>query len=453
MASTATTPRTPRTPRAFPATALPTQSPDFAPAEAASGQAAPASDWLQPQSVPATPETTKSGGNAGPSVPEQGRAVWHSPPSTPQEQMQMSEGLSLQTNQGSLSAPAKMYGLPSAEDIDALCDMDNPSHHRSQGMPSNVRLHDNAAYQPINMQHALAPVATTLPPAAVQDDVIEGPSVSGFHSTYTNDMAAPQHSSSQFKRTLSGHSRQSFPPNRPELPEPSMPYLQGSRLQSECDSSAFDEGASSTLIHSISNEEQNMHDLLEDDNDDIFYNVMDTQQHGSDMGEVSHRAQQQLNTMELHGILGQHGYKLPELAGDQEEEEESDGDDGVGDEDLDDPDVDDDDEDDEESNKDIFKVCIHLVGKHLVGKLIVGKVKKQVASAQAMCLCLRLSVVNCCIQIIPQLDTACQPQLYVKCASAMCQPQQVQNLWQEQIVLSLPLFEAKMQLFTGLFPF
>ena len=99
-----------------------------------------------------------------------------------------------------------------------------------------------------------------------------------------------------------------------------------------------------------------MHDLLGDDNDDVFYNVMDTQQHIQEMGVDRHRTQQ-LNTMELHGLLGQHGYKLPELAGDQEDDEDSDGDDGVGDgdEDLDDPDVDDDD-DDENSSKAIFKV-------------------------------------------------------------------------------------------------
>ena len=360
MASTATTPCSPRTPRALPPTALPTQSADIAPAESASRQAAPASDWLQPQSVPATPEMANSGGNAAPSAPEQGRAVWHSPPASPHQQMFMPEALSLQTNQGSFSAPAKIYGLPTAEDIDALCDMDNPSHQHSQGTPSDIRLHDNAAYQPIKMQHALAPLATTAP-TAVQDDATDRMSVPGFQSTYTNDIAAPQHSSAHLKHTTSGRSRQPFPPNRPEMTEPSMPYLQASRLQSECDSSAFDEGASSMLIHSISNEEQNMHDLLEDDNDDIFYNVMDTQQDGSDMGDAGHRAQQQLNTMELHGILGQHGYKLPELAGEQEEEEDSDGDDGVGDgdEDLDDPDVDDD-EDDEESSKAIFKVCFHV---------------------------------------------------------------------------------------------
>ena len=147
-----------------------------------------------------------------------------------------------------------------------------------------------------------------------------------------------------------------------------MPYPQGLRLQSECDSSAFDEGASSTLIRSISNEEQNMQDLLEDDNDDIFYNVMDTQQHDADMADSRHSAQQ-LNTMELHGLLGQHGYKLPELAGDQEEEEESEGEgeDGAGDceEDLDDPDVDDDEEeeDDEDSSKAIFKVYLTVLSR------------------------------------------------------------------------------------------
>lgn len=97
-----------------------------------------------------------------------------------------------------------------------------------------------------------------------------------------------------------------------------------------------------------------MHDLLEDDNDDMFYNVMDTRQNDQEVGVDRHRTQQ-LNTMELHGILGEHGYKLPELAGDQEEEEEeSDGEEGAGDEDLDDPDVDDD-EDDEDA-KAIFKV-------------------------------------------------------------------------------------------------
>lgn len=106
-----------------------------------------------------------------------------------------------------------------------------------------------------------------------------------------------------------------------------------------------------------------MHDLLGDDNDDIFYNVMDTQQHDPEAGLERHRMPQ-LNTMELHGLLGQHGYKLPELAGDQEDDEESDGDDGVGDgdEDLDDPDVDDDDED-EDASKAIFKV--RAQSKHL----------------------------------------------------------------------------------------
>ena len=335
VASTATTPRTPNP---QPSTGGNISSAEFATAESVLQQAALTPDRLQPHSVPATPEMVELVGDA----PE-GRAAWHGPASGHVQQQMLAK------HEQPPATGRRLSGLPSAEDIDALCDMDNPSHHASS-MREGRHVQDDRMCQP--MHPALAPVLTRSS-AAAHDDLAERPSKSGLPGTYTHDASTPQHSSSShFKRSLA---RQNFPPNRLDMPESSMPCSHSFRLHSECDSSAFDEGASSTLIHSISNEEQSMHDLLVDDSDDIFYNVMDTQQ-DPQMSMDRHRTQQ-LNTMELHGLLGQHGYKLPELAGEQEDDEDSDGDDGVGDgdEDLDDPDVDDD-GDDEDTSKAIYKV-------------------------------------------------------------------------------------------------
>ena len=337
VASTATTPRTPNP---HTSTSVEISSADFATAEEVSRQAAPTPDRLQPHSVPATPEMAEFVGDAS-----EGRAAWHSPPPGHGQQQLLAK------HEQPPFTGRRLTGLPSAEDIDALCDMDNPSHHAA-GLRDGRHLQDDRICQP--MHPVLAPVLTRSS-AAAHDDMADRPPKPGVPGTYTHDAATPQHSSSSHsKRSLS---RQHFPPNRPDMPESSMPCSHSFRLHSECDSSAFDENASSTLIHSISNEEQSMHDLLGDDNDDTFYNVMDTQQHDPEMAVDRHR-RPQLNTVELHGLLGQHGYKLPELAGDQEDDEDSDGDDrvGDGDEDLDDPDADDDD-DDEDASKAIFKVA------------------------------------------------------------------------------------------------
>ena len=350
--SVASTVTTPRTPKPLLSSGADVSSAEFVTAEGASRQAAPTPDRLQPHSVPATPEMLEFGGD--PTVLEEGRAAWHSPPPSGhvQQQMLVPDALSSlhAQHERSPASSSKLTGLPSAEDIDALCDMDKPSH-RVQGLPENQHRHDERLYQP--MHPGLAPVLTHSS-GATHDDLADRPLKSGVPNSYTTDASTPQHSSSHFKQC----SRQQFPPNRSEMPESSVPCSHSFRLHSECDSSAYDEGASSTLIHSISNEEQSMHDLLGDDNDDIYYNVMDTRQHDSDMAVDRHRTQQ-LNTMELHGLLGQHGYKLPELAGEQVEDEESDGDDigGDGDEDLDDPDGDDDDVD-EDANKAVFKVGV-----------------------------------------------------------------------------------------------
>ncbi|KAL3152402.1 hypothetical protein ABBQ32_001454 [Trebouxia sp. C0010 RCD-2024] len=345
--STATTPRTPRPP---PPTSADRPSAEFAIAESASRHAAATPARLPPGSIPATPEMaelggeTVSGGRA--TLVQDGRAAWQSPPSV-QQQMLLQDALSSPARPERSPAPSgKLSTLPSAEDIDALCDMDKPSLP-ADIFPASGHSHVDRMYQ--SAHPALAPVLTH-GSGGTHDDLADRPSRVGVPSSYPNEASTPQQSSSHSRHSLS---RQHFPPNRSDMPESSARCCHSFRLQSECDSSAFDEGASSTLIHSISNEEQNMHDLLEDDNDDMFYNAMDSRQNDQEVGVDRHRTQQ-LNTMELHGILGEHGYKLPELAVDQEEEEEeSDGDEGAGDEDLDDPDVDDD-EDDEDA-KAIFK--------------------------------------------------------------------------------------------------
>lgn len=100
-----------------------------------------------------------------------------------------------------------------------------------------------------------------------------------------------------------------------------------------------------------------MREMLEEGNDDMSCDIaMDSQQHDRDDEGPGSRAEQ-LNTLELHGILGQHGYMLPELAGEQEEEEESDGDDDADGDDNDDLDDNEEDEEaDEASDKNLFKV-------------------------------------------------------------------------------------------------
>ncbi len=367
--STVSAATTPRTPRTNPPTATATPFSESPFADAQMRPAAQTPDRLQPQSVPATPEpTAEFGGNTvglganvqlGNSGTEHGianRAAGVSPAAAHRQQMLLPEPLGRQVVP---SGRSKLYGLPSAEDIDALCDMDNPSH-QSQQMDPSTQTHPHAVFNPADMAPttSLAPILTSST-ADTYDESADRPSSSGTQNTYTNDVYTPQHSStSQFKRGPVAQSRHFASPSRYEAPESSVPHPQSFRMQSECDSSAYDEGASSTLVHSISNEEQIMQDLLEEDNDDIFYNNnMDTQQHDRE-GERTGNRVEQLNTMELHGILGQHGYKLPELAPEQEEEEESDGDadgeDGDGDEDLDDNEEDE--EDDIASDKSIYKV-------------------------------------------------------------------------------------------------
>lgn len=355
------TPRTPRTPPSNAPTAPPSPA-QQSPFSREQTTAVP--DRLQPQSVPATPEPAAVfGGN----LTDLGRKMGTSPhmqahgagnnlagvpsPSPPwQSGPQPESFVPVYSKQRAPAPKSKLFGLPSAEDIDALCDMDNPSH-LSSSADATAQLHHNPAFETAPI---MAPILTS--GAGDYDDGADRPSSSGLLNTYSNGAYAPQYSSSStFRPAPITHSRPNPVSTRQDAAEASNAYAHSLRLQSECDSSAYDEGSSSMLIHSNSNEEQNMHDLLEEDTDDIFYT-----QHGGHPDDMHNTQAEQLNTLELHGILGQHGYKLPELAGEQEEEEEeSDGeaegdDDADGDEDLDD-DNELDDEDDEGSEKNLFK--------------------------------------------------------------------------------------------------
>lgn len=363
-----TTPRTPRTPRTH--TPVPTVTP-AARLSFTGEQYRPSADSqstphrLPPQSVPSTPQpAAESGGNGaalGGNVSQQGlvgRGVGGSPNGAPQQQMLMPEAVPALSRQSlSPSGQATFSSLPSAEDIDALCDMNivhaslhsesaklGSPHHQTAAAESAVLAPDSSLAPKMH----LAPILTNAAPGMYLGSA-EGPSSSGVQTMPVSGAFMPQYtSSSQFKQGTPAQARQLTPAGQFEAPESSVPYSQSMRIQSECGSSAYDEGTSSTLIHATS----------EEGNDDIFYdNSMDAQQHDRDDEGPGRRAEQ-LNTMELHGILGQHGYKVPELVGEPEEEEESDGEDeGDGDEDLDDNEEDDaDDGDDDSSDKTMFQV-------------------------------------------------------------------------------------------------
>ncbi|DBB10599.1 TPA: hypothetical protein ACH3X3_007111 [Trebouxia sp. C0006] len=367
-------PATPRTPRSHPPAPLPTP-PQGLSSNAWSRPAAEVEsppDRLQAQSVPATPEpAAESGGNGaafggkpdfGWTQPGQhpesvGRGVGPSPAGQSQQQILLPAVLPALARQSLTSqGQAKFRALPSAEAIDALCDMSDGSHHAESAKAAS-QLHQTAAYQQeMAPSSSLAPVLTNSAAAAYNESA-DTPSYSGGQAAHINGASVVQHtSSSQYKQ---GSSMQAHPhtlSSQYEAPESSMPYPQSFRMPSECDSSAYDEGGSSTLIHSISNEEQIMREMLEEGNDDMSCDiVMDSQQHDRDDEGPGSRAEQ-LNTLELHGILGQHGYMLPDLAGEQEEEEESDGDDDADGDDNDDLDDDEEDEEtDEASDKGLFK--------------------------------------------------------------------------------------------------
>ena len=368
-------PATPRTPRSHPPAPLPTP-PQGLSSNAWSRPAAEVEsppDRLQAQSVPATPEpAAESGGNGaafggkpdfGWTQPGQhpesvGRGVGPSPAGQSQQQILLPAVLPALARQSLTSqGQAKFRALPSAEAIDALCDMSDGSHHAESAKAAS-QLHQTAAYQQeMAPSSSLAPVLTNSAAAAYNESA-DTPSHSGGQAAHINGASVVQHtSSSQYKQ---GSSMQAHPhtlSSQYEAPESSMPYPQSFRMPSECDSSAYDEGGSSTLIHSISNEEQIMREMLEEGNDDMSCDiVMDSQQHDRDDEGPGSRAEQ-LNTLELHGILGQHGYMLPDLAGEQEEEEESDGDNDADGDDNDDLDDDEEDEEtDEASDKGLFKV-------------------------------------------------------------------------------------------------
>ena len=327
-----TTPRTPHTPRthAHTETATPSLKSPFS--ESQARPSAPTPHRLEHQSVPATPElASETGGH---------RADIGGNEIIPDRKRQ----------QPGARAKSKLYGLPSAEDIDALCDMDNPGQ-------SHLNL--NAAYEPAEANLRLAPSLTGTTANPYQESADRPSSSNTVQNTHNIDMYTPQPggSSQQGLLTQLGQYTSSSTFETPEAP---MLHSQSFHPQSECDSSAYDEGASSTLIHSISNEEQIMQDMLEEDHDDGFYTNLDVQQHDREDEAHGNRVEQ-LNTMELHGILGQHGYKVPELAGEQEEAEDSDadGEDGDGDEDLDDNDEDY--EEDGISDKNLFKVFSRLI--------------------------------------------------------------------------------------------
>jgi len=336
-------PATPRTPRSHPPAPMPTPPQGLSPP-----------DRLQSQSVPATPQpAAETAGNGaafggkpdfGWTQPGQhpesvGRDVGSSPAGHSQQQMLPPAALPALARQSLTSqGQAKFRALPSAEAIDALCDMSSDSHH-ADSANSASQLHQTSVVQ------------------------------------HTN--------SSQYKQGSSTQAHPHMLSSQYEPPESSMPYPQSFRMQSECDSSAYDEGASSTLIHSISNEERIMREMLEEGNDDMSCDIaMDSQQHDRDDEGPGGRAEQ-LNTLELHGILGQHGYMLPDLAGEQEEEEESDGDDDADGDDNDDLDDNEEDEEtDEASDKGLFKVlCFHAKSD---GPVIV--VQLQLAMSRASCL-------------------------------------------------------------------
>ncbi|KAA6426932.1 MAG: hypothetical protein FRX49_03256, partial [Trebouxia sp. A1-2] len=279
------------------------------------------SDRLQTQSVPATPPQSAAeiGGNgaavggkphfgcteSGQQSEGVGRDVGPSSAGHSQQQMLLPAALPALARQSlSSQGQAKFRALPSAEAIDALCDMSSDSHHAESANTAS-QLHQTAAnQQELVPGSSLAPVLTYSPTAAYSKSA-DAKSGSGGPAAHINDASAEQHtSSSQFRPESSTQAHPHTLSSQYEPPESSMPYPQSFRMQSECDSSAYDEAASSTLIHSISNEEQIMREMLEEGNDELSCDIaMDSQQHDRD-DEGPGGTAEQLNTLALHDILG-----------------------------------------------------------------------------------------------------------------------------------------------------
>lgn len=234
------------------------------------------------------------------------------------------------------SASMKRLGvLPSAEQIDALFDMDTPP----------------ASPIPVERLQHLPPIATR------RDSLTQGSSAQlasshGTQSGANRESYLPQHSGLQFKSGKLTQHRQH------NVPETSL-HGGSFRMQSECSSSACDEGNTSSLVHSASHEEGIIRELLEQGHDDVDYDVpnIDDLETGNDGSKA-------MNTQELHGILGQHGYKLPARLVSQPEEGGSDGDAEGDDEDEADDESDDGELDASDpfnaSAENMFKVIVRL---------------------------------------------------------------------------------------------
>ena len=288
---------------------------------------------VQAESVPATIELPQHAGGIKDGLASGGNSNWHQFGGSLEgrhngrnQEIHQAAQSSLQTDisaqrkalqQAAMvqrSSSMKRLHLPSAEAIDALCDMDLPP-----GSPI-----------PVERLKLLPPIATRSNTHAYESSghlaSSSGTQTSGIPESYI-----PQHSM-HLKLGRGNQSRQC------DAPESSL-NAGSSRLQSECGRSAYDEGNSSGLVHSVSHEERIMQDLLEEGNDDIYSNNYDAPSADDvDAGTDSSKA---LNTRDLQGILGQHGYKLPGYRGPQTEDEGSDGDaDGDDEEEADEDDSD-----------------------------------------------------------------------------------------------------------------
>ena len=277
---------------------------------------------VEPESVPATPEQPQHfGGNqegqglgrdfegrqSGGNLDQQADAV-------AQQRALQRAALGQRT-----SSIIRTLNLPTAEDIDALCDMDLPP-----GSPV-----------PIETLKHLPPIATSSSSNA-HDSCGQLVPSSGTQNSVRPESYIPQHGNLNFKLGRGSHSRQY------DLPE-SCVNAGSFRMPSECSSSAYDEGTSSGLVHSVSHEERIMQDLLEERNDDMYFQNYDVPiQDNADVGNDSSKI---MNSSDLQGILGQHGYKLPLSMGPQEDE-------GVSDRDADGDDEDDADDDSDDGDLD-----------------------------------------------------------------------------------------------------
>ena len=205
-----------------------------------------------------------------------------------------------------------MLILPSAEDIDALCDMSlldmsgtaiTPAQPVS-GLPD---MHDSISqtYASSGQQPSSAGTrgsavhAFDLPPSSGSQGSSAMPESYLPQRSRLHVNLGRGNGNSSSRKQLAGASHS-------EVPELSL-RASSFRVQSECSSSAYDEGTSSGLQHSVSNEERMMHDLLEEGNDGAFFNSCEP----INVDEQEVNANTVLNTRDLQGILGRHGYKLP----------------------------------------------------------------------------------------------------------------------------------------------